>query len=251
MPFVELPNLPQCAEMILLGEKYADILKEPLKKLGLTPVFVPDNPFVDARLCGHADLSVFHAGYNRLILAPFLRKSGFADRLEALGIVCSFAEIEQGAKYPMDAQLNACMVGKNLICRQNITAKDITDYITGRGTNIIFCKQGYVKCSVCVVDEASIITSDCGIGELCRKRGMDVLLITPGFIRLDGFPYGFIGGSTFKLADNRMAFTGVLSRHPDKQRIIDFLEKRGIEPVFLTDKEIFDIGSAIPLTEKE
>lgn len=249
--FVEQPNLPHCAEVLSVGEKYRDILSKPLEKLGLIPLFVPDNPFVDRRLCAHADLSVFHAGKDRVILAPFLRGSQFADRLGAFGFSYSFAPIEQKSKYPSDAQLNACVVGKHLLCSLGITADEIIHYMTAeRGAEIVSVRQGYVKCSVCVVNKNTIITSDRVIADQSRERGMDVLEIAPGCISLDGFSYGFIGGSSFKISDKQLAFTGVLDDHPDKNRIFDFLERHNIEPVFLTDRQIFDIGSAVPLTEK-
>ena len=59
----------------------------------------------------------------------------------------------------------------------------------------------------------------------------------------------YIGGSAFKIAKSTIAFTGKLDLHPDKNKIIDFIETRNIHPVYLTDKEIFDIGGIVPLTE--
>ena len=50
-------------------------------------------------------------------------------------------------------------------------------------------------------------------------------------------------------AKSTIAFTGKLDLHPDKNKIIDFIETRNIHPVYLTDKEIFDIGGIVPLTE--
>ena len=37
---------------------------------------------------------------------------------------------------------------------------------------------------------------------------------------------------------------------PDKDKIINFLREKEIEPVFLTEKPIFDVGSIIPIREK-
>ena len=36
----------------------------------------------------------------------------------------------------------------------------------------------------------------------------------------------------------------------ERNKIESFLSKRGIEAVYLTEDELFDIGSAIPLTEE-
>ena len=52
----------------------------------------------------------------------------------------------------------------------------------------------------------------------------------------------------FKLSPERMAFTGRLDLHPDRARIEAYLRGRGVEPVYLTERPAFDIGSAVPLT---
>ena len=76
---------------------------------------------------------------------------------------------------------------------------------------------------------------------------MDVLRIRPGYIELIGYDYGFIGGAAFLINDHTLAFTGALDRHPDKDRILDFLAQHGVQPVFLTEVPIFDIGGAVAL----
>ena len=122
--------------------------------------------------------------------------------------------------------------------------------MTFRGFEIVDCRQGYAKCSVCVVDEGAIITADRGVETAARKAGLDVLLIEPGYIFLDGFTFGFIGGSSFKISRSKLAFTGTLDAHPNKEDIIHFLKVHEVEPVYLTERLIFDIGSGIPITEK-
>ncbi|MCD8117342.1 MAG: hypothetical protein LUE21_09570 [Oscillospiraceae bacterium] len=76
---------------------------------------------------------------------------------------------------------------------------------------------------------------------------MDVLEITPGYIELSGYQYGFIGGASFRLDAHTIAFTGTLDRHPDKMRILSFLAKHSVKPVFLTDRPLFDVGGAVLL----
>ena len=47
-----------------------------------------------------------------------------------------------------------------------------------------------------------------------------------------------------------MAFTGVINDEAQKARIENFLNRRGISAVYLTERTLFDIGSAIPITEE-
>lgn len=249
--FVQLPGLPKEAEAVIIGEKYAEILQFSLKKMGISAFFVPDNPAVDPRLSSHADLSVFHAGGERFFLAPNLKGTAFHKRLSELGVELVFPEISQHPAYPQDAQLNACCVGNRLIYSQKTAANEIVDFFTIRtDTKLIPVRQGYVNCAVCVVDAHSLITADRGIARAAEQHGLAVLLISEGFIDLPGFACGFIGGAAFRLSEKIMAFTGILDRHPDKEAILGFLSRHGLEADYLTDKPIFDIGGAIPILEK-
>lgn len=94
------------------------------------------------------------------------------------------------------------------------------------------------------------MTADRGIGLAARKAGLEVLLIDPGHVALEGFSYGFIGGAVFKISRSKLAFTGTLDKHTSKKEILNFLENHQVEPVFLTEKPIFDIGSGIPIIER-
>lgn len=249
--FVASPNLPRRAAEVLLGEKYFDILYNPLKERGIDAIKVPDNPCVDERLSGHADLAVFHRGGKDLLLAPYLKGSRFAESMQSRGFAVSFAEITQEPEYPQDAQLNCCAFGKNIMAAPGVSCAEIVNYFTiEKGYRMIACKQGYARCSVCVVDDKSIITADRGIAAAARKNGIDVLVIRPGSIALDGFPYGFIGGAAFKMTKDTLAFTGTLDQHPDKAAIEDYLSARKIQPVYITHYPIFDIGGVLPVMEK-
>lgn len=250
MKAVEKPNLPEMADTILIGEKYFELLEKPLEKLGINAVSIPGNGYVDPRLSSHGDLSVLHTGGNFLWLAPHLRLSRFANRLSAMEFALDYPDISQSAAYPGDAQLNVCICGKYAICNQSIVPEDIVRHLTIKGFEIINCRQGYAKCSVCVVDEGAIITADRGVEAVAKEAGLDVLLIEPGYIALDGFDYGLIGGSSFKISRSKLAFTGALDEHPSKNDILRFLKAHEVEAVYLTEQPIFDIGSGIPITEK-
>lgn len=236
------------SKYILIGRKYADTLGKPLETLGFCPLVVPNNPDVDARLSGHVDLSVFYDGDKRLYLAPFLKNSELASRLEKLGYSVIFPTFVQKASYPQDARLNIRFFGNFCIYSEKVSCGEIVALLAARGYSMIPVRQGYCGCSVCTVDDSSIITADPGIDSAAKAQGLDSLLIRPGHIALDGFDYGFIGGASFRLSETVVAFTGNPEKHPDKEKILDFLKIRGKEPVFLSEQPIFDIGSAIPLT---
>lgn len=249
--FLRRAGLPVNCSALILGRKYLEILDGPIKNLGIEAVYLPDNPYVDERLSGHADLSAFHGGGNNLFLAPFLQNTDFSIIIKEKGFNIYFPEIKQNKFYPYDAALNACAFGDKLIYGKNITSCDIVNCFQRRGeTTLISTKQGYAGCSVCVVDENSIITSDSGIYKEAVKAGLEVLLVSAGYVSLTGFEYGFLGGASFKISAEKLCFTGTLDSHPDKIGIEKFLHERHVEPVYLTSLPVFDIGSAIPIMEK-
>ena len=248
--FVQSANLPRSCSAVLYGQKYAEFLEEPLKKRGIRSILVPDNRSVDPRLSGHVDLMVFHAGGERLFLAPQLRDSFLARELEKEGAILSFPSQVQGKNYPEDAMMNICSVGNSAFLNPRSAAKEIVDFLTNDSErNLIQCKQGYSRCAICPVDGSALITADRGAAKAAERAGLSVLLISDGFIQLEGFPYGFIGGASFKISEHELAFTGTLDGHPDRDRILSFLLERKVKPVFLTERSIFDIGSAIPAFE--
>lgn len=249
MSFVREPNFPETAAFVLLGEPAADLLREPLRAQGIECLSVPNNPDVDKRLSGHVDLSILHLGGNRLFLSAYLKGSGFAEKLEAFGFMLSFLEKPQGTNYPEDAGLNIGLMGDHLICNPKTAAKEALEQAQ-RGRRLIQTRQGYSRCATCFVDRRALITEDMGIASCAESASLVVLRIQPCAVSLPGFSHGFLGGASFLLSAHCLAFTGNLEHHPDQDRILTFLHERNVEPVYLTDRPLFDIGSAIPIIEK-
>lgn len=242
---IEKPNLPKGeVRHIILGEKYKDMLEKPLISRGIIPVWLPDNPNVDYRLSGHADLSAVHLKENEIAIV----KGNCIDKeLTSVGFRVKTVNVKQSSAYPKDVALNFCIVGEYCICNKKTASAEL---IASLPYKLIECTQGYTKCSVLVVDDNSIITSDRIIAEKAKVNGLDVLLIDDSFVKLEGFNKGFIGGSAFKISKHEIAFTGNINDRFCKELIESFLDKHSTKSIYLTDKDLFDIGSAIPLTEQ-
>ncbi len=245
-----VPHLPNGeVRQIIIGKKYEKMLKTASSKHSFELICLDSNPFVDSRLAGHTDLSAAHLGGNEIALGSFLKNSDAVQRLKALGLNIRFVPDCSAPQYPFDAALNFCIVGNTLLYNSKTAQTDIVNKLTITKT-LIDCKQGYTKCSVCVVDEESIITEDKGIARNAENAGLKVLLLDDAEIKLDGFKNGFIGGASFKIARNKMAFTGYIINSDARNAVEGFLAKRGIETVYLTKRPAFDIGSAIPIAEE-
>ena len=241
MKYIGTPHLPQGkVGLLAIGGRYCEKLAEPLRALGIETIWLPDNPNVDARLAGHADLSVLHLGDKKLIAAGQMNVNILTNR----EFTATKAVNKQSADYPGDISLNACIVGKHLFHKLKHTDPAVTGQF-----ELVNVNQGYTKCSVCILSDHAIITSDAGIAKSASLCGIEALLIKEGSIELAGFDHGFIGGAAFKISKTKLAFTGTLDKHPDKAAILEFMQSHGIEPVFLTNEPLFDIGSAIPLIE--
>ena len=249
--FVKDPNLPvSCSDLIICG-RYYDIFKNKLEMLGLRAFLMPDNRRLPEKISYHTDLSVFHAGDNKLFISKCYSDSDFSEKLTGSGFDILYFEIEQSAEYPGDVGGNVCCFGNIAVMNRNTADPVIKKYLDSKNTVRIDVKQGYTKCNICVLDDRSVITNDRIIYEKAKQQGIDVLLSDPSYIRLDGFEHGFIGGSAFKIAADRLCFTGVLDNYPpgERKRILNFLERKGITPVYLTDRPLFDIGGAVPVLE--
>lgn len=227
--------------MLAIGKRYQEVLEKSLCRLGTEILWLPDNPNVDIRLAGHADLSLYAQSYT--IVAAKGVYSYIVNCLTSPG-VSTLEAWEQGDTYPHDAGLCVCSTGKYDIFNPKTIDPNVRKTLNGVPVHV---NQGYTKCSVCVVSPDGIITSDSAIASKALAAGMDVLRITPGHIHLDGFDYGFIGGAAFLLNADTLAFTGSLAAHPDESAILAFLKKNDVKPIFLTDIPIFDIGGAISI----
>ena len=241
---VETPHLPKSkVRHIIIGEKYRKSLENALIEHDLEPIWLKNNPHVDERLSGHADLSAVQIGKS-VILSEHLMPCEPIHNITSV----EYAPDPRQAVYPYDAGLNFCIVGDKLFYNPKTANAKLVEKCGCK--QLIPVKQGYTKCSICVVDENSIITSDKRIAEAAENAGMDALYLSKPFVKLEGFDYGFIGGTTFKISETDLAFTGKIADTIIESKIESFLSKRNINPIYLTDSPIFDIGSAIPLTEQ-
>ena len=195
----------------------------------------------------HADLSFLYAGNKDLIIAREMAE--YKDRFPGYHVFVLTETLS--AAYPGDVKLNCVMLGKYLICNIDTVSPFVLQYFKEKGRTVIPVRQGYTKCSVVPVTDNSLITDDESIYDSCKAAGLDVLLVSKGSVKLDGFQYGFIGGASGKISKTEIAFNGDIHTHADCGNILKFLKKYGMSAVSLKDGPLYDIGSMIPLYEEE
>ena len=196
----------------------------------------------------HPDISVCKLNYNNIVVAPNVYDY-YKEVLKPYGfnVICGESTIKN--KYPYNIHYNIVILEKFAIHNFKYTDKVILDYIEKNNIEKINVSQGYCKCSICVVDNNSIITSDEGIYKEVIKYGIDCLLIEKGHIDLFELNYGFIGGCSFLLSNNELAFLGNIKKHPDYDKILNFVESKNKKLISLSNDKLIDLGSIIQLME--
>lgn len=218
--------------VILIG-KHKKVTAE-LKKRGIRCITLEDNDDIDFSVRNHADMAAYMLGGRCVLLDK--RQTSVKYELEGLGYKVILTDEKIIGDYPDDIKFNAAKVGNSVICLE----KYISPEIISDAYDIINVKQGYAKCSVCVVNDNAFITDDAGIYEKCKER-FDVLLIEKGDILLEGKNYGFIGGAS-GILNGRIYFFGSLDFHRDGDKIKAFLEKHNAAYECLFDGKLVDIG---------
>ena len=226
---------------LIIGERYRSRLEAALAELDIEVMWLCDNPYIDPRLAGHADLSLIRLDKKIIASRYIIGNDTYVDFLTKRGYDILPARAAQGKRYPEDCSLCACAAGNSLIHNLHYTDPAILDFFQGGKIHV---SQGYAKCSCCVVDDESLISADNGIEQAVGGHNIELLKINAGGIVLDGFYYGFIGGASIVL-DDAVLFTGRLTDERDRHRVEAFVRSRGKQPIYLCHGCAFDIGGAV------
>lgn len=151
-----------------------------------------------------------------------------------------------GNKYPQSVVFNGKWMGSVFIHNMNYTDKNVLKFLETTKINKIHTKQGYTGCSLLLLNDNVGITSDSGLARDLTNHGFDILLINPGYIELNGFEYGFIGGASF-VDKGKVIFNGDLDNHIDSKKIRAFINSHQLEIVNFKNRPLVDVGSFIIL----
>lgn len=245
MNYIKNPNLPENDVTLAAISSLAGESIKKLNSLGIKTSEIISNKSLPIPINSHADIQLAHMGNNVIFCQDEHLFSGDLKEKFTLFRITEKA----GNKYPDDVRLNCTLIGNKIICNIKTISTDILDYAYRNNYMIINVNQGYSKCSVCVLNDNSIITDDVSIFTAAGNFLNDVTLISKGSVILNGYNYGFIGGCCGKISKNKIAFNGRLDSHKDCNIIIDALQRNNIECIELCNKPLTDIGGIIPLLE--
>lgn len=191
----------------------------------------------------HTDIQIHYIGENKFVCAPECFDYYKSQLNDDFTLIKGSLEIK--SQYPYDIGYNVTSLDKFVICNSRFTAIEILSEYKSMSKEILNVKQGYSKCSVCVVNSNSVITADSGIAKTSFEHEIDVLKIKQGHIELRSLEYGFIGGATGLIDKNVLAVNGDIKTHPDAEEIISFCKNRNVELYPLKDGLLTDIGTII------
>ena len=250
MSFIEKPNLPaNNVKTIIIDSRASSDICKGLVSHGIQVLKTLPHPYVYEAISCHPDVFIHHLGQNRIIYAKGT-DINLLHSLDELGFILIEGKAVLTSQYPGCIAYNAARVGDYLFHNLKYTDPVLLFEAERVGVKPVHVNQGYTKCSVSIVDEKSIITSDKGIYKAAISCGIDVLLIEPdNSIVLNGLNMGFIGGSSGLIGNKKWAVTGNIRRLKSYDAIINFLGRRGIEAVCITEGSVTDIGSILPILQ--
>lgn len=216
---------------VFISNQSPNTLCSIFKDMGLDPVLLPSEPSLPEPVASHADMLMF---------GNILQKDYYERNKELFeGFDIILAEEHFGDEYPKDVLLNAFAVGDLLFGR----LESLSDEIRKLYSKEVNLRQGYAKCSTLLFGD-NAVTSDKGIADVLSEYGIEVLRIAPGHIRLPGYDYGFIGGTSF-VYENKVIFFGNIEEHPDYISIKRFIDSKGYEMIYDVSFPLTDLGGAV------
>lgn len=218
-----------------------------LEKHNITVIKSIECKELDPNIAYHPDMVMHPISYDTLIIAPNVYDY-YKENLSPLGIKVIKGETKLENKYPKDIAYNVARLKDVAIHNFRYTDEILKFYFKRQNIELVNIRQGYSKCSLAVIDDISGITSDKYMYKKLIQKGYDLLLIKPGYIKLYGYEYGFVGGTCGNFSKKSILFSGVFNNHPDFKKMVSFIESRNIDIKILSKSSIKDIGTIITLS---
>lgn len=233
---------------VIVDGRISEEIQNGIKSLGINIVRTIKHPNLYEAISFHPDVVACPVGPGRVVVEPSMFEY-YSAALAPYRVELIKGATELSSNYPGNIAYNIATIGKTAILYSKHADPVVIKELMDQNICFIEVKQGYTKCSTAIIDDNAIITSDKGIASAVLKNNVDVLLIRPAHIKLEGFEYGFIGGCCGKISRDAVLFAGDPSTHPDWNEIRQFMKKHHINPVKLCNGPLIDIGSIIPVVE--
>ncbi len=245
--YILFPNIPtNKVTDVIVDYRLSEESEKTIKDLGINVIKTAKLNSLYEAVDGHPDMQIHHLGYNLFVCEKTLL-SYYKNMLPDAVIFPSTSALI--SEYPYDIALNACRIGNFLFHNLKFTDYQILEYYKTKGVRLIDVKQGYTKCSVCIINEKTIITSDIKIAEKARENGINAFVYNSNKICLKGLDYGFIGGISGLIDKNVILFNGDVSKLDKSESLLNFCQNNGMTIIKLNSMMPEDIGSILPIKQ--
>ncbi|WP_010681035.1 DUF6873 family GME fold protein [Acetivibrio cellulolyticus] len=247
MNYISIPNIPENkVTLAIVDGRISTSLEKGLADNEIQIIKTKAHASLYASVAYHPDMFFHHLGGRAIIYAPGTCEDTIRE-LEGHGFDMIKGETELVSKYPGNISYNVARIGGHAFHNTRYTDKVLRDWLFKMDIELIHVNQGYAKCAISVVDSNSLITMDRGIAKIAERKGFDVLVIEEKNILLPGLDNGFIGGSSGLIDRSKWAVTGNFEELTSFGEINSFLSSKGIEIISLSNQQVTDIGSLIPI----
>jgi hypothetical protein len=227
------------SHIIIINKKAPERAKEMLRSMGNLLEFETEGITYSA-IGDHVD--VFFTELPAALFAAPNTPEKYLKQLQGFGIKIIQGQTPVGRAYPQTAAYNAVLTQKYFI--HNLRHSDPNLLAAASGRMLIHVNQGYTRCNLLALGEKLFITSDRGIYNSCKAKGLNCHYFPPDEIQLDGFRHGFLGGA-FGTKDNILFCCGSLKYHSWGNAFHNLVQSTGFSITELYDGPLVDVGSVI------
>lgn len=227
--------------VLVMSDKYQEFV-DSLKCLGHTIICtdVIDNLLFPEQK--HADMQILKLNDTFFILKEC---QNLKFRIKEYNLIECAKNV--GKTYPENILLNYLFINNKLFGKINSMDYVLKNFCYKNQIKTVNVNQGYSRCSTLAISDNAVITADESINKTLSENGVEVLKISAGSIKLDGFDYGFIGGAS-GVIDDTVVFFGNVTKHPDYIMIKEFCSKHNkIIKIISPELPLTDIGGIVKI----
>ena len=236
-------------EYIIIDPRMRKVKKNTLKYLGYELVPIQRSNNVYPEISSHVDIFTTKIGDTLVVEKSQFEDLTFMLKKSEYNIVRGKEQIEMN--YPDDIKYNVAIIGNYAVHNFKYTDKKVLKLLQEGGYELIDVEQGYTNCSIAVIDDTSVITTDKKIAERLRANNLSVLLLdyTPDIKLLDehgrySSMQGFIGGAIGKV-DNNIIIFGDLEKIDRDGKIRNFITERHLQIIEFNGLDVIDYGGIL------
>jgi len=199
---------------------------------------------------GHPDLQFF--SIEKKLIAHKDLGGNQMELLSKLGASIILGNSSLSLPYPKNIPYNALLAPDLMMHRLDATdpviLSEIKELKKTKEITLVNVRQGYSRCSCAYVGNYSYVTEDIVMAEKLLSLGKEVFYRKHSNVYLEGFDFGFIGGSISLISiegEELVLISGSLYSYFYGNELKTFLEQRNIRYECLSEGKLMDRGSII------